>query len=217
MLSASRKAPSAPRRSPRRRRLKQNVFLLRDHSKCLAIASAEIRRRSNRWQRLVMVAGNFLCLRGRKDKLHMRGRLLQGLEQGVKSARAQHVHLVDHVDLVRSASRRVGGVVPQFTNVVDPVVARAVDFQDVQAAAFRDLLAGVAFAAQVRPSDLPRNSALWRGCARWKSCRYRADPRKDTPAQRVPTEMAFCRVLRNVLLTHDLPNVCGLYFRAKTR
>ncbi len=85
-----------------------------------------------------------LRLGRREDKLHMRRRLLKGFEQRVERGRREHVDLVNEVDFVGSARRRVGGVVPKVADVVHAVVACAVNFDDVEAPSVGDLLACVA-------------------------------------------------------------------------
>jgi len=106
--------------------------------------SAGMRRRSKRWQRLVIV-GNFLRLSRGKDELHMRRRLLERFEKRVESAGGKHVHLVDEVDFERPASGGVGRAFAQVADIFHAVVARAVDLNDIQAAALGNLKAGVAF------------------------------------------------------------------------
>ena len=91
-------------------------------------------------------SGNLLGLRGGQDELHVLGRFLERLQQGVEGAGTEHVHLVDEVDLEWSARRRIRGIVAQFADIIDSVVARPVNLQDVQAAPFGNLLAGIAFA-----------------------------------------------------------------------
>jgi hypothetical protein len=72
---------------------------------------------------------------------------LEGLEQRVERRRGQHVDLVDDVDLVLPAGRRVADVVAQLAHLLDAVVAGAVDFEYVEAVAGGDLAAGIAHAA----------------------------------------------------------------------
>ena len=90
-----RRARSAPARpappSPARAR--------RSPARCASIASGSIRRRSKRWQRDEHRHRHLADLGGREDELHVRRRLLERLQQRVERRGAQHVHLVDDVDL----------------------------------------------------------------------------------------------------------------------
>ena len=96
----------------------------------------------------MIVAGTFCASVVAKMNFTCSGGSSSVLSRALKAPAAEHVHLVDQVDFIRSARRGIGGIVPQFTNVIDPIVARAVDFKDVQAAAFGNLPARIAFAAR---------------------------------------------------------------------
>ena len=92
---------------------------------------------------------HLLCLGRGKEELHVLRRFLQCLEQGVESRGAEHVHLVDEVDLVGAASRSVGGVLAERADALDAVVAGTVDLHHIEATPFGDLDAGIAGAAGV--------------------------------------------------------------------
>ena len=63
-------------------------------------------------------------------------------QQGVERFLGQHVHFVDDVDLVLALAGRVLDAFEQMVpDLFDPVVGRAVDFQHVDAASFRDFMA----------------------------------------------------------------------------
>ena len=66
-----------------------------------------------------------------QDELHVRRRLLHRLQQSVEGGGREHVDLVDDVDLVRGPGRKHAGVGDQVPRVLDAVVARAVDLDDV--------------------------------------------------------------------------------------
>ncbi len=87
----------------------------------------------------------------REDELHVLGRLLDDLEQGVEALRRHHVRLVDDVDLVPALGRAVARSLPEVTGVVDATVARRVDLDDVDGprAAAGEGDAGVAGAARL--------------------------------------------------------------------
>jgi len=87
--------------------------------------------------------------RGREDELHVRGRLLEGLEQRVERRRAQHVDLVDDVDLEAALDRGEADIVAQVAHLLDPVVRGAVDLQHVERAALGDLAADLGLGVEV--------------------------------------------------------------------
>ena len=69
-----------------------------------------------------------------KDELHVLGRLLDDLEQGVEALHRHHVRLVDDVDLVARLRRPVRRPLTQVARVVDPSVAGRVDLDHVNTA-----------------------------------------------------------------------------------
>ena len=87
---------------------------------------------------------NFLWLGRRKNKFHMRRRLLQRLQKRVERGCGQHVHFVDDINFVARLRRRVAHVIAKLAHLLDAVVARAIDFQNVKTVASCDLLAIVA-------------------------------------------------------------------------
>ena len=84
---------------------------------------------------------NLLRIGGGEEEFHMRGRFLEGLQQRVERGRREHVDFVDDVDFeLRRGGRKLGGLA-EVAHLLDAVVARAVDFEDVERAAFGDFLA----------------------------------------------------------------------------
>src|SRR5215813_1266972 len=77
---------------------------------------------------------HFLWLCGREDKLEMRRRLFNELEQRVETRAGHHVGLVDDVDLVPGRDWRVKRAFPQVTGIVNAAVRRRVDLDHVDAA-----------------------------------------------------------------------------------
>jgi hypothetical protein len=75
---------------------------------------------------------HLLHLGGGEDELHVRRRLLEGLEQRVERRRREHVHLVDDVDLELALGRRVADGVAQVAHLLDAVVRGAVDLDHVE-------------------------------------------------------------------------------------
>ena len=90
---------------------------------------------------------DLLRLGGGEDELDVLGRFFERLEQRVERRRGQHVDLVDDVDLILPVRGGVPHVVSQFADLLDAVVARAVDLQHVEAGAGGNLPARVADAA----------------------------------------------------------------------
>ncbi len=62
---------------------------------------------------------NLADLGRRENELHMRRRLLQGLQQRAERRLRQHVHFVDDIDLVGGADRLVANRFDDLTHVVD--------------------------------------------------------------------------------------------------
>ena len=75
-----------------------------------------------------------------EHELHVRGRLLQRFQQRVERRRREHVNFVNDVNLELRIGRRVFAGLAQFAHLFHAVVARAVNFQHVQRAAFGDFL-----------------------------------------------------------------------------
>ena len=75
---------------------------------------------------------NFLRIGGTHDKRHVRRRLLQRLEQGVKRCRGKHMHLVDDVDLALATHGSVAGARNNlFSHVINTGVRGSVNLKDV--------------------------------------------------------------------------------------
>ena len=132
----------------RRRRLERDLFLLGDE---LQMMRDQVRRDAMQIEALAAAQNcrqNFLRLGRREDELHVRRRFFQRLEQRVERRRSEHVHFVDDVDLEVPFARRVAHVVAQLAHLLDAVVARAVDLEDIEAVAAGDLLAVIAHAAR---------------------------------------------------------------------
>jgi hypothetical protein len=118
--------------------------------------------RQHRHRQLLRVGGG-------EQKLHVRRRLFQRLQQRVERVLGQHVHLIDQVHLEASPRWCVLGVLDHLAHVVDTGVAGRIDFQQVHETTFvhrradRTLAAGVGglttFAVQ-RLGENARNRGL---------------------------------------------------------
>jgi hypothetical protein len=91
-----------------------------------------------------------LGLRRAEHELHVGGRLLERLEQGVERLPREHVDFVDDVDLEPAVGGADGHVLPQLPDLVDATVAGGVDLDHVDVVAGRDRPAGVAGVAGLR-------------------------------------------------------------------
>ena len=60
-------------------------------------------------------------------------RLFQSLQQCVECLLSQHMNLIDYVYLVFASHRRETDIFPKLANLVDAVIARAVDLKHIQA------------------------------------------------------------------------------------
>jgi hypothetical protein len=59
------------------------------------------------------------------------------------------VNLVNNVDLISSPDRGESHILPQFTDLIDTVITRSIDFEHVEADTSGDLTAGIAFSTGV--------------------------------------------------------------------
>ena len=100
-----------------------------------------LRARPDRRQHLLRIGG-------REHEHHVRGRLLERLQQRVRGRRREHVHLVDDVDLApaRGAHAEMHAL-DEVAHRVDPVVGRGVELDEIEERARGDRLAVLALAA----------------------------------------------------------------------
>src|SRR5690606_14831556 len=63
-------------------------------------------------------------------------RFLQRFEKSVEGRAGEHVNFVDYVDLEATVLRRVAHLVDQVADIVDGVVGRGVQFEDIQRVEF---------------------------------------------------------------------------------
>ena len=116
------------------------------HRRWSARTSVDSRRNSKCWVRLRMVGSTFWGSVVARTKITCPGRLLQGLEQGVRGLGGQHVDLVDDVHLPPPGRAQVRPG-DQVAHGVDPPVGGGVELDDVEGPALGDLGARRADAA----------------------------------------------------------------------
>ena len=86
---------------------------------------------------------NLLGFGGAEHELHMIRRLLHDLEQSVERLGAQHVDLVDDVELVGHSRRHQTRIGDQFANLVHSIVTGAVDLDDIDVLTTKDRIDGI--------------------------------------------------------------------------
>ena len=100
-----------------------------------------------------------MLLRGGEDEDGVVWRLLEGLEEGVEGGLAEHVDLVDDVDLVSPHLRRDAHLLDERAYVVDGVVRGRVELVDVERALLVEgatrfaRVAGLALGGEVHAID----------------------------------------------------------------
>ena len=119
----------------------ENVRHMRDDAARRHVAQVELQTAREHRDR------HLLRIRRREDELHVFGRLLEGLEHRVEGRRREHVHFVDHVDLVAALGRRVHRSLEKRRHVFDRAVARRVHLDVVAEAPLVDRAAGRTHAA----------------------------------------------------------------------
>ena len=85
---------------------------------------------------------NLVGLGGREDEFDVRRRLFECFEESVEGTGGEHVDLIDVNDAEAAGSGGEANGFEERADFVDLVVGGAVDFQDVERAAFGDLDAG---------------------------------------------------------------------------
>ena len=93
--------------------------------------------------------GDLADFRGGEDELHMLGRFLQRLQQGIEGSGGQHVHFVDDIDFEAGRGRAIAHAVDDLADVVDAGAAGGIHLHNVHMAVFGDGAAMVADAARL--------------------------------------------------------------------
>ena len=117
--------------------LRQNVVEL-DRVKTEVLAA-----RANRLR-------NVLRLRRRHHEDHVRRRLFQRLQQRIEGCLGNLVRLVENVNLVPVARRRIARRIPQLANLVNAAIGRRIDLDHVYGVALAHLEARIAHPAWLR-------------------------------------------------------------------
>lgn len=94
-------------------------FRRRHKAEIKALASAEYG-----FQQLVR-------FRGGEDEFYMGRRLLQGFKERIECGDGEHVDFVDDIELEARTCRNIGRLLAQGADLLDAVVGRTVDFDDV--------------------------------------------------------------------------------------
>ena len=146
---------------------------------------------------------NLLRIGGGEEKFYVCRRFLEGLQQRVERRRREHVNLVDDVNFeLRGGGRKLRGLA-QVADLLDAVVARAVDFDHVQRPSFHDFLTARIVVGEVRlgPAGAvqalrknARDGGLARAARTAKQIRVRDAMSRDGIGER----------LRDVLLPHHV-------------
>ena len=157
---------------------------------------------------------NFLRLGRGEEEFHVLRRLLQRLEKGIKGCRGEHVHLVDQVDLIRAASRCVGGILTERADALHAVIARPINLHHIKAASLGDLYTGVAGPARIvrRPVQAIQGlgqDARRRGLADPTGTHKEIGLRKSAPLDRILEGAS------DVLLTDHLLELLRTVFSGK--
>ena len=71
---------------------------------------------------------DFCCC---QNKGYIIGRFLHDFQQGIKGTGREHVHLIDDVDLMRTAFRQINRSFPQFPHVLYTIIRGSIDFDDI--------------------------------------------------------------------------------------
>ena len=128
---------------------------------------------------------------GGQHEHHVRGRLLQRLEQRVECRLGELVNLVDDVDLVAATGRRVLDVLAQRPDLLDAAVGGAVDLDHVHreagVAAHRARparLGGLALGAEQRLGEQARGGGLADAAGAGEEVGVRHAPGRQRVAQR---------------------------------
>jgi hypothetical protein len=86
--------------------------------------------------------GNLVGFRCRKNEENMIRRFFESLEKRIECTRRKHVHFVDDVHLALAAGRHEFYGLTNLSNLIDAIVAGAIDFEDIDGRTGPDFYAG---------------------------------------------------------------------------
>ena len=95
-------------------------------------------------------------LGGGKNELGVRRRLFQRLEQGIERALGQHVHLIDHIDLVARLNRAIAHTVQKIAHIIDASAAGGIQLQHIHVPTIDDGAAMAALGGQIHTGAMLR-------------------------------------------------------------
>jgi len=98
------------------------------------MSAAGMRRKSNAGSARELSAKLFRIGR-REHEFDVRGRFFQSFQQRVERGRRKHMDFVNDVNFELRVGGRVFAGLAEFAHLLDAVCARAVNFQNVEAAA----------------------------------------------------------------------------------
>ena len=75
-----------------------------------------------------------MLLSRRQDEDGVGRRLFEGLEEGIEGCCREHMHLVNDIDLVATKGRRHLHLLGELADVLDRVVGRSIQLEDVEGA-----------------------------------------------------------------------------------
>ena len=165
---------------------------------------------------------HFVRLGGAQDELHMRRRLLHGLQERIERRRGQHVHFVDDVNLVSAASRCNARAGDQITRIVNAAVGSAVNFHHIHVIATHDGFANfrrLRLAARIQRSRKDaRHTGLTNAARSTEEIRMRSTPGSNGVLQGATNGVLphyFCKRARAVPARQDRIRLGGLAFETR--
>ena len=73
-----------------------------------------------------------MLLCGRENEDCIRGRFFKGLQKGIEGRLAQHVYLVNDINLVATKYRSDADLLNERTNILDTIVTSCVKLKDIE-------------------------------------------------------------------------------------
>ena len=143
----------------------------------------------------------------------MRRRFFQSFQQRVERLLCQHVNLVNDIDL-KFAARREADIVAKFANLIDAIVARAVDLEHIEIDSLRYFSAGITDSARMDGRTVDTVHGLGQNPgSRSFACAAGADKKVS-----VSQSLLLNRILQganNVILAENIVENLGSIFSRK--